>query len=171
MVRAITSTVGWRRGCRTWSYRYPSTRRSPLCQPLPSWGSWPLTPGAVSCTSTSQFSLPQWAHIQYFTYTYTCVCTCTWLPTDLHVHCVYTACLYFCRKECAVNMCCACVMCLCVCWNDHTNIHKFDVCHLSMFVTCKDIMNAYVHVCAHVQCVCTLSFAEFTQLVKLKFKF
>ena len=66
---------------------------------------------------------------------------------------------YFCRKECAVNMCCACVMCTCisVCVEMIILIliHKFDVCHLSMFVTCKDIMNAYVHVYVY---MCSLYF-------------
>ena len=78
-------------------------------------------------------------------------------------------------------MCCEHVLCMCYVYKCvcvemiiPILIHKFDVCHLSMFVTCKDIiMNAYmyVHVCVHVQCVCILSFAEFTRLVKLKFKF
>ena len=49
-----------------------------------------------------------------------------------------------------MNMCCACVMCIsvCVCVEIIIPIliHKFDVCHMSMFVTCKDIILAYMYV-------------------------
>ena len=146
MVRAITSTVGWRRGCRTWSYRYPSTRRSPLCQPLPSWGSWPLTPGAVSCTSTSQFSLPRWAHILHIhIHMYTHVRdTCDFQLIFIYI--VWTLLGCFCRKECAVDMCCACAMCMCVC----VEIIIPILIHKIMFVTCQClslVKISWMHTC------------------------